>query len=95
MILSRARQQAEEPNHAVRDLESKAERTEPPIKRTQNVTEVSEDPAFRRAGYFFGYPTDWEYVIRWSGRKFKALAKASRSIRARNTVPSPSDAQNK
>ncbi len=43
--------------------------------------------------YFFGYPTDWARIIFCPGLSFSSFASASRSIPARTTVASPSEAQ--
>jgi len=43
--------------------------------------------------YFFGYPTVWERVIFWSGRRPITFAKAGLSMCARTTVAKPSEAQ--
>lgn len=69
----------------------------PLIGKNRIVTDeeriVKEEKKSDFQPYFFGYPTDWERVIFCSGLSFISFASASRSMFARMTVASPSDAQ--
>jgi len=60
------------------------------IKRQKSLRTAAGPP---RLAYFLGYPTVCPRTIRWSGRRFMALARAGRSTIPRTTVARPSEAQ--